>query len=66
MQHYAIKFVSDLQQVGGFLPALRFPPPIKLTASIELDENKLLFDEMMTPFLYYTKMLRWVFIGPAH
>jgi hypothetical protein len=21
---------------------------------------------MMTPFLYYTKMLRWVFIGPAH
>jgi hypothetical protein len=31
-----------------------------------IDENKLLFDEMMTPFLYYTKMLRWVFIGPAH
>jgi len=29
MTHYVIKFVSDLQQVGGFL---RFPPPIKLTA----------------------------------
>ena len=28
MQHYVIKFFSDLQQVGGFL---RFPPPIKLT-----------------------------------
>ena len=28
VQHYVIKFVSDLRQV------LRFPPPIKLTASI--------------------------------
>jgi hypothetical protein len=24
-----IKFVSDLRQVGGFLQALGFPPPIK-------------------------------------
>jgi hypothetical protein len=30
-QHYVIKFISDLQQIGGFL---RFPPPIKLTATI--------------------------------
>jgi hypothetical protein len=30
VQHYVIKFVSDLQQVGGFLRVLRFPPPIKL------------------------------------
>jgi hypothetical protein len=29
--HYVIKFVSDLRQVDGFL---RFPPPIKLTATI--------------------------------
>ena len=28
IQHYVIKFVSDLRQVGGFL---RFPSPIKLT-----------------------------------
>jgi hypothetical protein len=28
-QYYAIKFVSDLRQVGGFL---QFPPPIKLMA----------------------------------
>jgi hypothetical protein len=28
IQHYVIKFVSDLRHVGGFL---RFPPPIKLT-----------------------------------
>ena len=30
MQHYVIKFVSDLGQVGGFLRVLRFPPLIKL------------------------------------
>ena len=34
MQHYVIKFVSDLQQVDGFIRVLRFPPPIKLTATI--------------------------------
>jgi hypothetical protein len=34
IQHYVIKFVSDLRQVGGFLWVLRFPPPIKLTATI--------------------------------
>jgi hypothetical protein len=33
IQHYVIKFVSDLRQVGGFL---LFPPPIKLTATIQL------------------------------
>jgi len=26
IQHYVIKFVSDLQQVGGFLRVLRFHP----------------------------------------
>jgi hypothetical protein len=31
IQHYVIKSVSDLQQVCDFL---RFPPPIKLTATI--------------------------------
>jgi hypothetical protein len=33
-QHYMIKFVSDLLQVGGFLRILQFPPPIKQTATI--------------------------------
>ena len=28
------KFVSNLQQVSGFLQVLQFPPPIKLTAKI--------------------------------
>ena len=34
IQHYVIQFVYDLRQVGGFLRILRFPPPIKLTATI--------------------------------
>ena len=29
MQHYVIKFVSDLRQVGGFLRVIQFPPPNK-------------------------------------
>jgi len=33
-QHYVIKFVCDLRQVIGFLQVHRFPPPIKLTATI--------------------------------
>jgi hypothetical protein len=34
VQHYVIKFVSDLRQVSGLLWVLRFPSPIKLTATI--------------------------------
>jgi hypothetical protein len=34
-----IKLVSDLRQVSGFLRVLRFPPPIKLTATIQLKIN---------------------------
>jgi hypothetical protein len=33
-QHYVMKIVSDLQQVGGFRQILLLPPPIKLTATI--------------------------------
>jgi hypothetical protein len=36
IQHYVIKFVSDLRQDGGFLWLLQFPPPIKLTSMIQL------------------------------
>jgi hypothetical protein len=31
---YVIKFVRDLRQVGGLLRVLRFPSPIKLTATM--------------------------------
>jgi len=34
IQLYVIKLVSDLRQIGGILPVLRFAPPIKLTATI--------------------------------
>jgi hypothetical protein len=34
VQHYVIKFVSDLRHLGGFLRAFRFSPPIKLTVTI--------------------------------
>ena len=34
LQHYVIKFVSDMRQVGGFLLVLKFPPPKKLTVKI--------------------------------
>ena len=34
IQHYVIKFISVLRQVGGFLRLLLFPSPIKLTAMI--------------------------------
>jgi hypothetical protein len=34
VQHYVIKFVSDLWQVSGFLQVIQFPPPIKLRHDI--------------------------------
>jgi hypothetical protein len=34
IQHFVIKFVSDLRQVGGFLRVLMFPPAIKLISTI--------------------------------
>ena len=34
IQHNVIKFVIDIRQDGGFLRVFRFPPPIKLIATI--------------------------------
>jgi hypothetical protein len=34
IQHYVIKFVSDLREVCGFLRVLRSHPPIKLITMI--------------------------------
>jgi hypothetical protein len=34
IQHYVIRFVSDLRQVGGLLRVLWFHPPIKMIAKI--------------------------------
>jgi len=34
IQHYVIKYVNDLREVGGFFRVLRCPTPIKLTTTI--------------------------------
>ena len=34
IKHFVVKFVSHLRQVDGFLLVLRFPPSIKLIATI--------------------------------
>jgi hypothetical protein len=48
IQHYVIKFVSDLWQVGGFLMVLRFPPAIKTYLhNITASKDKTNIDEMM-------------------
>ena len=38
IQHYVIKFVSDLWQISGLLQVLWFPPPMKLTAMNDIIE----------------------------
>jgi hypothetical protein len=53
VQHYVIKFVSDLRQVGGFLRVLRLPPPIKLTATIS-EVNCGTREEKAVPATYKT------------
>jgi hypothetical protein len=37
IQHYVIKFVSDLRQIGDFLRVVWLPPLIELTATILSD-----------------------------
>ena len=34
IQTYVIKFVSDFRQIDGILWVPRFPPPMKLTATM--------------------------------
>ena len=34
IQHYVIKFVSELREVGGFVRVLCFPPLIKLVLKV--------------------------------
>jgi hypothetical protein len=54
IQHYVIKFVSDLQQVSGFLQVLRFPPPIKLSHNITEILLKVALNIItLTPVIYH-------------
>ena len=38
LQHFAMKFASDLRQVGGFLRVLWFSPSIKLSDCHDITE----------------------------
>ena len=48
IQHYVMRFVCDLRQVGGFLWVLRFPSPIKQIATI-YTVAKILLEVALTP-----------------
>ena len=68
IQHYVIKFVSDLRQVGGFLRVLRFPPSIKLTATIYLLTEILLkvaLDTITQTFCLIVGVY-WLIVGNVH
>ena len=51
IQPYVIKFVSDLQQVGGFLQVLRFLPSRKLTAAIYIVESGVKHHNQPKPYI---------------
>jgi hypothetical protein len=59
IQHYVIKIISDLQQVGGFLRVLRFPPPnetdhydiTEILLKVELNTMTLLIENVPTLIL---------------
>ena len=63
IQHYVIKFVRDLRQVGGVLRVFRIPPPIKLTATIYISEILLKVAlNTTTPNALYDKLFSVLFI----
>jgi len=51
IHHYVIKFVSDLRQLGVFLRVLRFPSPIKLTATF----NNILIISCQSVVFYFVQ-----------
>jgi len=57
MQHYVIKFVSDLQQVGGFPRLICFPPPIKQTTTIYIVTEILV--KVVLNTITLTLAIRW-------
>jgi hypothetical protein len=54
IQHYVIKFISYLRQVGGFLQVLWFPPPIKKTDRHDITEIllKVALNTINQPFYF--------------
>jgi hypothetical protein len=62
IQHYVIKFISDLRQVGGFLRALRFHPPIKKNDRLDIAEILLkVAINTITLYLFVTVIERLLF-----
>ena len=57
VQHYVIKLVSDLPQVGGFPRVIRFPLPIKLTGTIFITEILLKLVGVVTIYTMYLLVL---------
>ena len=53
IQHYVIRFDSDLWQVGDFFRVLRFPPPINLTAKIELKYSRVAINTINQPTTWW-------------
>ena len=63
VQHYVMKFVSDLRQVGGFLRVLRFSPPIELTSGRQ-DITELLLKVALSTFKQTNKQINALCIFP--
>jgi len=57
VQHYVLKFVSDLRQVCGFLQVLWFPPPIKLTPRY----NRIVVETKQTNTYIYNEIVAFRF-----
>ena len=48
IQHYVIKFVSDLRQVSGFLEVFGFSPPINTITLTPVTEVKMIMSPINT------------------
>ena len=64
IQHYVIKFVSDLWQVSGFLRALRFPPPNKTDRH---DITEIVLKVVLTTItITFNPSILIIFFSPIH
>jgi len=69
VQHYVIKFVSDLRQVGGFLRVLWFPPPCNKIDSNDIAEILLkvvLNTIKLNQILYIVSYLLKFYVSEIH
>ena len=61
IQHYVIKFVSDLRQVNGFLRVLQFPPQTNKNYRHDITEilSKVVLSTTALATHYYWCFFRW-------